>query len=116
MDNELGGASYSLSHQMIFGNMMYTGDGDNHQNNNFEVYSYLNDTNFKKEEVEAFIIAHDIKEKIKNKYQVFGKDTNCNRDIKYGDFVILMDNSKNFELFKKILEYIEHLERKYNNE
>ena len=35
MDNELGGASYSLSHQMIFGNMMYTGDGDNHQNNNF---------------------------------------------------------------------------------
>lgn len=105
MDNELGGASYSLSHQMIFGNMMYTGAGDNHQNNNFEVYSYLNDTNFKKEEVEAFIIAHDIKEKIKNKYQVFGKDTNCNRDIKYGDFVILMDNSKNFELFKKILEY-----------
>lgn len=105
MDDYLGGASYSETHQMIFGNMMYTGEGDNKQNNNLEVYNYLNDTTFKKEEVEAFIIAKDIKDKIENKYKAMDKKDSINRDIKYSDFVILMDNSKNFELFKKILEY-----------
>ena len=105
MDDDIGGASYKSTHQMIFGNMMYKGDGDNNQNNNFEVYSYLNETNFKKEEIEAFIIAKDIKNKVDSNYIAFGKDTGGNRSIKYGDFVILMDNSKHFELYKKILEY-----------
>ena len=105
MDDNIGGASYSVSHQMIFGNMMYKGDGDNGQNNNFEVYSYQNETSYKKEEIEAFIIADDILNKVNNKYKAFGKEEKANRDIKYSDFVILMDNSKNFELYKKILEY-----------
>ena len=105
MDDDIGGASYSTSHQMIFGNLMYTGPGNNGQNNDFEVYSYLNDTNFKKEEIEAFIIAEDINNKINNNYLAFGKEEKGNRKIKYSDFVILMDNSKNFELYKKILEY-----------
>ena len=105
MDDEIGGASYKVSHQMIFGNMMYKGDGDNNQNNNFEVYNYLNETTYKKEEIEAFIIADDILNKITNGYLAFGKEEKTNRKIKYSDFVILMDNSKNFELYKKILEY-----------
>lgn len=105
MDDEIGGANYKVSHQMIFGNMMYTGVGDNKQNNNCEIYSYLNDTNYKKEEIEAFIIADDIKTKINNGYLAFGKEEKANRKIKYSDFVILMDNSKNFDLYKKILEY-----------
>jgi len=105
MDDDIGGASYKESHQMIFGNLMYKGEGNNNQNNNFEVYSYLNDTSFKKEEIEAFIIAKDIKDKVDNNYIAFGKDTGGNRPIKYSDFVILMDNSKHFELYKKILEY-----------
>lgn len=105
MDDDIGGASYIKEHQMAFGNMMYTGEGDNKQNNNFEVYSYLNDTIYKKEEVEAFIIAKDIKDKINSNYLAFDKNTNKNRPIKYSDFVILLDNSKNFDLFKKILEY-----------
>lgn len=105
MDDDIGGAAYSVSHQMIFGNMMYTGDGDNHQNNNFEVYSYPHEISYKKEEMEAFIIAEDILNKINSKYKAFGKEEKGNRNIKYSDFVILMDNSKNFELYKKILEY-----------
>ena len=75
------------------------------KNNNFEVYSYLNDTSFKKEEVEAFIIAGDIKKKVEEGYLAFGKDTNGIRKIKYSDFAILLDSSKYFELYKKILEY-----------
>ena len=105
MDNDIGGADYSLSHRMLYGNLMYKGDGDNKEDNNFSVYNYLNDTNFKNNEVEAFIIANDIKNKINSGYRAFGKDTNGVRKIKYSDFAILLDSSKSFELYKKILEY-----------
>ena len=105
MDNDIGGADYSLSHRMIYGNLMYKGDGDNKEDNNFSVYNYLNDTTFKNNEVEAFIIADDIKNKINSGYRAFGKDTNGVRKIKYSDFAILLDSSKSFELYKKILEY-----------
>ena len=105
MDDTIGGSSYKVSHRMVYGNPMYQGDGDNGVNNNFEVYSYLNDTIFKKDEVEAFIIASDIKNKIINGYPIFGKDTKGIRKAKYSDFAILLDSSKSFELYKKILEY-----------
>ena len=105
MDDTIGGASYRVSHRMVYGNPMYQGDGDNEVNNNFEVYSYLNETIFKKDEVEAFIIADDIKNKIINGYPIFGKDTKGIRKAKYSDFAILLDSSKSFELYKKILEY-----------
>ncbi len=105
MDDTIGGASYKVSHKMVYGNTMYQGDGDNGVNNNFEVYSYLNETIFKKDEVEAFIIASDIKNKIINGYPIFGKDTKGIRKAKYSDFAILLDSSKSFELYKKILEY-----------
>ncbi len=105
MDDYLGGASYQKEHQMIYGNLMYQGNGDNKENNNFEVYNYLNDTNYKNNEIEPFVIANDINNKIKNNYKVFDKDTKGIRNVKYSDFVILLDNSKSFELYKKILEY-----------
>lgn len=105
MDNDIGGADYSLSHRMIYGNLMYKGDGDNKEDNNFSVYNYLNDTTFKNNEVDAFIIADDIKNKINSGYRAFGKDTNGVRKIKYSDFAILLDSSKSFDLYKKILEY-----------
>ena len=105
MDDDLGGAAYSTSHQMVFGNLAYEEDKNYNQDSNFEVYTYSGNSNFKKEEIEAFIIASDIKNKVRDGYLVFDRETNKNRKAKYSDFVILMDNSKNFELFKKILEY-----------
>ncbi len=105
MDDSLGGASYKESHEMIFGNNTYNEVGFNNQNNNLEIYSYNNTSIYSKEEVEAFTIAKDIISKIDNNYKVFDKNTNTNRDITYNDFAILIDNSKNFDLFKKILEY-----------
>lgn len=105
MDNDIGGADYSLSHRMIYGNLMYKGDGDNKEDNSFSVYNYLNGTTFKNNEVEAFIIADDIKNKINSGYRAFGKDTNGVRKIKYSDFAILLDSGKSFDLYKKILEY-----------
>lgn len=107
MDDEVGGANYIDSHQMIFGNNAYNEEGKSNQNNNLEIYNYLYDKNsgFKKEEYEIFIIANDIKNKVTNGYMVYDKDNSVFRKANYSDFVILIDKSKNFELYKKIFEY-----------
>ncbi len=107
MDEMIGGASYQLSHRMNFGNTNYDTIGDNKENNNFEVYEYSYDKNnlFSKDEIEAFIIARDINEKIKNNYQVFDKDKNSLRKAEYSDFCILIDRSTTFDLYKKIFLY-----------
>lgn len=108
MDDEIGGADYQASHQMVFGNMAYETDGKTSDNHHMELLTYQYDKTvpITKDEQEAFIIGEDIKEKVKNKYQVFDKDSGVIRDISYSDFVILLDKSKNFELYKKIFEYL----------
>ena len=107
MDSNIGGADYKLSHQMTFGNLSYNEIGKTDQNNNFEIYNYDFDKEkgFTKEETEIFIVANDIKSKIDNKYKIYDKDNNVLRDCTYSDFVILLDRSKDFDLYKKIFEY-----------
>ena len=107
MDDTIGGADYKYSHQMIFGNKTYNESGKTNQNNNFEIYNYDYDKDslYTREEMEIFIIANDIKNKVNNKYQVFDKDKEILRDATYSDFVILLDRSKDFTLYKKIFEY-----------
>ncbi len=106
MDLELGGADYKSSHQMIFGNTSYSEFKEQSQDNNFEIYNYeVTDKTYSKDEIEAFITVSDIINKVKNKYQVYDKNINNLRDITYDDFVILIDKSTNFELYKKIFEY-----------
>lgn len=108
MDDEIGGADYQASHQMVFGNMTYEEDGKTEDNHHMELFTYTLDktTPITKDEQEAFIIGDDIQNKVKNNYQVFDKDTGIIRPIEYKDFVILLDKSKNFELYKKIFEYL----------
>ena len=107
MHDDIGGADYKSTHRMIFGNTTYENEGKTHQNNHLEIYNYLCDNkDYKKEELEAFIIAQDIKKKVEEKYQVFDKDQLILRDIKYEDFVILMDRTSKFDLYKKIFEYM----------
>lgn len=108
MDDEIGGADYKASHQMVFGNMAYEEGGKTKDNHHMELltYNYDKTTPITKDEQEAFIIGEDIKDKVNNNYQVFDKDTGIIRPIEYKDFVILLDKSKNFELYKKIFEYL----------
>lgn len=108
MDDEIGGADYKASHQMVFGNNSYIEEGSTSQNYDLKILTYALDKKspISKEEREIFIIGNDIKEKVNNKWQVFDKDTNVLRDIKYSDFVILLDKSKQFDLYKKIFEYL----------
>lgn len=109
MDDDIGGANYILDHSMVFGNETYLTTGNNNISNDIEILNYQFDKDIKytKEEIEIFAVANDIKNKIKNKYQVMDKKTNKLRPIRYNDFVILMNKSKNFELYKKIFEYLE---------
>ena len=107
MDDEIGGADYKTSHRMVFGNNSYLEQGYTDQNYNLDVLTYKEVPKpFTKDEQEAFIIGTDIIEKITNKFQVFDKDTGVLRNIEYKDFVILLDKSKNFDLYKKIFEYL----------
>ena len=108
MDESIGGADYIKSHQMIFGNKNYIKKGKTIQNYDFELYSYMYDKKgeYSKEEIEAFIIAKDILSKVKGNYQIFDKDTSVLRNAEYNDFVILMDRTTNFDLYKKIFLYL----------
>ena len=106
MDDEIGGADYLASHQMIFGNKAYLKENVGN-NNDMEIYNYVfnKELGFSKEEIETFIIAKDIKEKYESKYQVFDKDTGILRNISYSDFSIIMDRATNFDLYKKVFSY-----------
>lgn len=108
MDDFIGGADYKSSHQMIFGNNLYLENDMDSQNNNLEIYNYEYDKDFgySKEEIECFAVANDIKNKIKNNYMIFDKDTSKLRNIRYSDFVILMDRATQFDLYKRIFEYL----------
>ena len=59
-----------------------------------------------KSEEEAFIIGNDIINKMNNHYKIFDKKKKELRDVNYSDFVILLDRSKNFILYKKVFEYL----------
>ncbi|MCI9233941.1 MAG: UvrD-helicase domain-containing protein, partial [Bacilli bacterium] len=111
MDEEIGGANYKLGHAMIFGNKEYEKEGKTVQNYHFEIldYEYKKTEyakSFRTEEIEAFIIANDIQNKIESHYKVYDKDKHELRDIVYNDFSILLDRKTSFDLYKKIFTYL----------
>lgn len=110
MDSSLGSAEYRETHEMVYGNTAYDSEKINDFNYDFEVLEYMNNkkkTGFDNSEVEIFMIAKDIKDKMKNKLKVFDKETSKLRDATYNDFVIILDRSKYFDSFKKIFEYLD---------
>ena len=106
MNDDIGGADYLTSHQMIFGNKAYLKEDVGHSND-MEIYQYAYDKSigFTKEETEAFIIAQDIIKKMNDNYMVFDKDTGNIRKAVYSDFSIIMDRATTFDLYKKIFSY-----------
>ena len=106
MDTNFGGADYKNEHRLVFGNESFINDGKT--NYNFEIYnySYNKDIKHRREEIEAFLIANDIKNKIENHYQIMDSKNKCLRDICYNDICILMDRGTNFDLYKKIFTFM----------
>ena len=107
MDKDIGGASYKESHEMIYGNHSY----DNERLDDFKYdidileYERENNSEFSESEIEIFAVAKDIKDKINSKIKVFDKELSKLRDVKYSDFVIILDRSKFFNDYKRIFEY-----------
>lgn len=108
MDDEVGGADYVVSHQMIFGNNAYEEEGKKKESSTSEIYQYtsLKQEGYSNDEVEAFLVARDIQKKVESKYTIFDKDIKEQRPASYSDFVILMDRTTTFSLYKKIFEYL----------
>ncbi len=105
MDDDLGGAKYKESHEMNYGNTLYDDNRMKDYDYNFKVLEYEKSNDYSNIEIEMFTIANDIKNKINSKLKVFDKDKKYLRDIKYSDFVIILDRSKYFTDFKKVFEY-----------
>ncbi len=101
MDKKIGGADYKIGHHMISGR-----NEEYNQDNILEILNYEYDSkmdefsDINKQEFEAFVIARDIKEKI-NKFIVNGNGVK--RKAEYKDFCIIVDRTKNFDLYKQIL-------------
>lgn len=107
MTEEIGGVNYHENHAMIYGNMAYIEAGENGYDNNMDILKYHNeDKKFSNTEIEAFTIAHDIKEKLESHYQVYDFDLGTKRDILYKDFCIILDRGSDMPLYKKIFEYL----------
>lgn len=103
MDNDIGNANYQKEHQLIFGNNMFINEGNNHYNNDLEIYKYEKDDTHTNEEIEAFIIGNDILKKIKDKYLVLDGSL---RPCTFKDFCILIDRTTSFDLYQKVFDYL----------
>lgn len=109
MSISYGGADYSKSHRLLFGLKDYFKKGKTNQEYSLTIKDYDIDKESRftdPNEIEAFIIANDIKEKMNSNYQVYDKKLGCLRPIKYSDFVILISKGAAFSLYKKIFEYL----------
>lgn len=108
MTDNLGGAAYTVSHEMIYGNRAYDDAKVEDYDYDFEILEYDPKTleEFSKYEIEIFAIANDIKKKIASGFKVFDKDSGEMRTFRYSDAVIILDRSKYFDTFKKIFEYL----------
>ena len=105
MDMEVGDADYRKSHQMNYGNTMYEELKAN-QDYNMNILNYEKQEGYNPDEIEAFITAYDIKEKIESKFQVIDRKTRKLRNCTYSDFSIIMDRGTSFDTYKKIFEYL----------
>ena len=105
MDNDIGGADYRVSHQMKYGNKFVYDKYICDKNYYLNVLCYDEDKNFSNNEIEIFTIAKDIKEKINSNYQIYDKDLDKMRNVRYSDFSIILDRGTYFDSFKKVFEY-----------
>ncbi len=108
MDKRLGGAEYQEGHAMIFGNEMYLNEGKTEEDYLLDIITYeaKSEDEMEKQEKEAFLIGNDIKEKLDRGLLIFDKEEEVLRKASYRDFVIIMDRSTDFTLYKQVFEFL----------
>jgi ATP-dependent helicase/nuclease subunit A len=104
MSEDLGGADYTESHALRYGNKTYDAQAPN-ENYHLEILNYdYQNQELTEHELDAFVVAEDIQRKIKAGYQIYDKDLRLVRPARYSDFTILTTEKKQFDLYKKIFE------------
>jgi ATP-dependent helicase/nuclease subunit A len=107
MFDSVGGAAYEQEHCMEHGKEDYDKNIDANNNYDMDLLTYNYEGNdYTQAEIEAFIIANDIEEKMNQNFHVF-KEVNKKEqfvDISYNDFCILVKDSAEFDTLKQILE------------
>lgn len=122
MDQTVGGIDYDDTQMLIYGNKTYDLHEQDEQpygisilktpidalNDAYKDQMLLANKPFYKltpEAIHALTIVRDIKEKIAKNTQVYDKSIDGLRSVRYDDFVILIDRSTSFDLFKQIFEF-----------
>ncbi len=108
MDSELGGIDYQNKQSLIYGLNKYDNE-INTQKYGIDVIKYDSDILLESEDyqdkvdIEARLLAIDIRNKILNKYQIYDINQDEFRDIVYSDIAILVDRKGNFNRLSKVL-------------
>ncbi|MDD2409865.1 MAG: UvrD-helicase domain-containing protein [Bacilli bacterium] len=105
MDDDIGNANYKEEHQLEYGYTKYSTIGKNNYNNDLTILNYQNNKEYDISELEAFIIAKDIKQKIKDNYLILKNDKLI--PCTYNDFCILIDRNTSFDIYKKIFNFFQ---------
>ncbi|HOA78341.1 MAG TPA: UvrD-helicase domain-containing protein [Bacilli bacterium] len=105
MSPEMGGVDYNDGHALLFGNETYLSHrgGDDYR---LALLIYDPLPGFRPEEIEAFIIAEDIREKMTRGYQVYDRARKGMRPASYSDFAILAPEKRRFDLYKRVFEFL----------
>ncbi|MBP5092128.1 MAG: UvrD-helicase domain-containing protein [Bacilli bacterium] len=99
MNKDVGGVDYRLGHALDKGNDKYVeGEVDHHA----ALITYKATRGDERAEMEASLIAEDIREKIEGKYQIFDKGSSSYRDCSYKDFAVLVDKRSELSVYKRI--------------
>ncbi len=107
ISRDMGGVNYNEGHYMVYGNQGYELKSDYQEDYNMDILTYdVLDKKFKNSEIEAFIIAKDIKKKIANNYQILDMNNKKYRKALYSDFCIILDRGSDMPLYKKIFQYL----------
>lgn len=105
-----GGVNYDLEENRLsydYKSDLYNKEkiSSNTSNHGINIISYIDDDNNYGENIqEARIIASDIKEKIKNKYEIYDNHLESTRPCKYSDFAILVRRKRSFNDYLSIFE------------
>ncbi len=122
MDQTVGGINYDNTQQLVFKNHTYQTHKSDVQSYGITILKNLDESiksahlehlesihaypqKLSTEAIHAQIIVQDIKQKLSKNEQVYDNDLKRLRPAKYDDFVILIDRSTSFDLFKQIFEY-----------
>ncbi|MDD2505141.1 MAG: UvrD-helicase domain-containing protein, partial [Bacilli bacterium] len=103
MDDKIGSADYVIDHQMVFGKEAYNLPSTS--NYNFEIYNYEPEKKYSNDELEAFLVAKDIKKKLSENFMVLKNDQLV--PASYSDFCILIDRTTSFDIYKKMFDYMQ---------